>query len=166
MEEFDKPVFGPEQKASHFQDIDDLTQSGLKGIRNLMSASGRGRSGAMDEALGELGMDNARQKIGFMNNLPFMEAEAKFNRMMPMLQLGAGWAGQAPVSTHTTGSRTLTQGGTQSQQGPSFMRSFMSGLGGMMGYGQKGPIPTLGQQFPNIFGRKPNPNWQGDDYYN
>jgi hypothetical protein len=132
-----EPVYGDAQKASYLQDLNSSYAGNEAALKSSMARSGRLDSGTFDSALGDLGMSMAGQKSQFFSDLPFKEREAQFARTLPLLQLGAGWSGNAPVSQRITGTNVTTgnMSGNTVQEGPSFGRSFASGLGGLMANG-------------------------------
>ena len=136
-----KPIYGDAQKAAYLQDTQDAAGGSMEGLKAAMARSGRLDSGAFDDAAGNIAMKQYGDYAGFLSQLPFMEEQARTAKVQPLLQLGAQWSGQAPVSQRMTGTNTSNTTGqmSQTQEGPGFWRSFASGIGGQMGWnGQNG----------------------------
>lgn len=162
MKEAIKPVYGKAQIAEQVNKSNDLSASSVKSFLNSLAGAGRLRSGAADLGLAEIEKSRLGQIGGFLNNLPFMESQAKMERMIPLLGLGANWTGRAPVNSTVTGSGTKVTNGVVEQQGPSWGRSFISGLGGALG--RQGSGSTFGGGKNN-----PYPTYPGGgagDWYN
>ncbi len=138
-----QPVYGEAQKAAFMNQLNDLAaasmqklQSNLAGVGGLNS--GRFGAGGANIELGKLG-----ELSKFFSQLPVIEAQARSERMNPLLSLATGWAGRAPLSYKTTGDRTFDstsemtgeskRTGTTAMTGPSFGRSFASGLSDLAG---------------------------------
>lgn len=143
-----KPVYGQAQIADTLGKYNALYDSGIKNLRGKMARYGRGNSGAFDEAATTLGAQKLSDQTGFMSQLPFLESQAKEDRMAKLLGLGASWSGQAPSDTHQTGTQTSKMTGTEetTKTGPSWWQNSLYGLGGMMMRGFN-PFGTSNQNY-------------------
>jgi hypothetical protein len=120
-----QPVFGDAQKTSFMTNLNNLAQSSMNALRSNMArfgglSSGRYGAGLTNIQLGKLG-----QSANFFSQLPFMEAQARAERVQPLLNTALSWVGRPPTSTTTTGDT--------SAYGPSFGSQFATDLGALGG---------------------------------
>jgi hypothetical protein len=152
LQRADKPAYGDTEKASVLSDINDLTQSSIASLRRHLGGTGGLSSGRLAAGVGDATNERNSQASKFLAQIPLMNRQYSDNQRNQLLQLGAGFAGPALRSTHTTGTTTGKTDGSfsQQQQGPSFLKGLMGNLGGLGAYdsGSGGP---LSQIFGNLF---------------
>jgi hypothetical protein len=142
-----QPVYGEAQKTGFMNELNDLAKASVSSLKNNLAATGSLRSGRAATGLASIEQDKLGKAAGFFSQLPFMEKEARFNRMGGLLGMATNWAGRAPVGMKTTG----TSDGTNqySQQGPGFWSQFGTDMAGQLALGKSG---AFGWMFP-----KPKP---------
>lgn len=128
-----KPVYGNAQVADQIQKSNDLGKSSMESFKSMLAGTGKLKSGAGALGASEIEKSRIGQIGSFMQQLPFQNMQAMMANATPLMNLGAQWAGRAPIDTTTTGKGTKVTNGTVEQQGPSWLKSFASGLGGAMG---------------------------------
>jgi hypothetical protein len=134
-----QPVYGKAQQAQYLGQLNKLAEGSIESLRSNLA-----RMGGLDSGLMGLGVSNiANERLGkmsdFYSQLPFMERQAQMQNLGNALGMATGWAGRAPISQFTSDSGTestnqkTTQQGSQMQQGPSWWKGALTGLGGIGG---------------------------------
>lgn len=130
-------IYGPAQKAQYISGQNDLASAATEAAKAGLARMGRLNSGAADEAAGNIEYQKFGNISNFYSQLPFMESEARFNKVSPLLTAGMNWAGRAPVDQEITGNTSSTgtnQSQTiQQQQGAPWWKNMLYGIGGAMG---------------------------------
>lgn len=143
------PIYGDAQKAKYLSDLNDLADSSMRSLQGGMSRLGRTNSGAGGQALQNIEGERFGKAADFFGQLPFMESQAKNERMLGLMGLATNWAGRSPISQKLTGTNTkkgsqtttgtTTTEGQQTQQGGGFWKNLAGNMGGLAG-------DVLGQQ--------------------
>lgn len=161
-----QPIYGDAQKTKYLSDLNDLASGAMSSLKSSLAGRGALDSGVMSQAATDIENNRVGKATDFFSQLPFMEDQARTQKMQGLLGMSTSFAGRAPISQKVTGTNTSTgtnetkgtNVGTQTQNGPGFMGAFMNNLGGMMGanVGMPGTVPTL--RTPKVYGMGPGPN--------
>ena len=143
-----EPVYGEPQKLGFMAELNKLAKASSSSLMSTLARMGGLSSGRAATGLGNIELGRLGQLSQFFSQLPFMESQARSERMNPLLGLATGWAGPAPLGRTTTGTasgtttenmtqtgRTTGKGtGTQTTFGPSGWSGFLSNAGGISAF--------------------------------
>lgn len=111
-----------------------MAEDAIRATRAALARMGRLDSGSADTLASGIMTQMAAQRAQQLTNLPFQMAQERLGLMAPLLQTGAQWSGQAPVSWHQTGTESRDWNREAAQVGGTpWWRSFLSGVGGAFG---------------------------------
>lgn len=143
MRKANEPIYGDAQKAALMNQLNDLAGGATAALKSQLARSGATESGLLSQGLSDIQTNRFGQLSSFFSQLPFMENEARANRMNSLLGLATNWVGKAPLSYATTSSSTGTteESGTSktdrklTQEGPSFGKQLAGDVGTIIGEG-------------------------------
>lgn len=155
----EQPIFGEAQKAGFLTNLNQLAGAAGDSLKQQLSAAGALDSGRFAAGLGDIEMGRAGQASQFFSQLPFMEQQARSQRLNDLFSGATGFLASGPRSTRTTGTEGFEETGEEQRRatgetegtttgtttgtefGPSAGRSILTNLGGLgMGF--------AGQMFP------------------
>jgi hypothetical protein len=153
MSRAQRPIYGDAQKTQHLANLNDLASASMNSLKSSLAGRGVMDSGAFNESAAGIERDRFGKAVDFETNLPFMEEQARSQRMGGLMGMATQFAGRAPISTRSTGTNssngtqntTGTSTGSQSQQGSGLWNGFLQNMGGLMAanVGRPGTVPTL-----------------------
>jgi hypothetical protein len=147
-----KPIYGDAQKAGYLSNLNDLSKTSIDSLRRSLSKSGRLDSGALDQGLSDIETSKFGQYSGFLGQLPFMESQARSQRMLPLLQGAGAFAATAPTSSRFSGTQSgeNQSAGTQNAYGPGFLKQLATNFSSRLPY--SGLLPMGGVNGANKAG--------------
>ena len=107
MTKANRPVYGTAEKAGFMKQANDLALSSMEALKQKLGASGATDSGRMFSGLQDLELGRMGNIINFLGQIPYLNEQARSQKMANLLGLGTSWAGKAPIDTQTTGSSVM-----------------------------------------------------------
>ena len=117
MTKAQRPVYGDAQKAQFMSGANDLANSSMASIRNMLARSGASDSGRMGALAENVGLSKMKNISDFMGQIPYLNEQARSGKVNNLLNSAMGWTGKAPTDTQSTGESSME----------SILKSLMSG---------------------------------------
>lgn len=137
-----QPVYGPQQIAQQVSADNATANAAQTGEDASLARRGAANSGNAVDVSNSINNARTGQISNFVNSVPLLNEQNKFNQTQGVLSSALGLTGQSPIGSTTVGTNTgntSSEGsqigtGSSAQYGPSFLNSLLGdvqGLGGL-----------------------------------